>query len=245
MSAHSYSDLGGTPLEHPATGDLRQLTFQNAKRVQQALTASLEKRLLVWMAGRMPRWVNSDHLTALGAAAQFLAAVTYALARFSPRWLIATNFFIALNWLGDSLDGTLARVRDQQRPRYGFYVDHVLDTFGAFFLMAGLALSGYLHWQVALAMLIAFLMFSVEVYLATYTIGRFQLSYWRFGPTELRIALMIGNVALIYHPHATLFGRQFLLFDVGGAIATVIMAVMMVVATVQHTVRLYREERLP
>lgn len=250
MSAHNHSalaypELGGAPTGQFPTRELKQLSFQSARRVQEALSAKLEKRLLVWMAERTPRFINSDHLTALGALAQFLAGVSYALSRFSPRWLIATNFFIALNWLGDSLDGTLARVRDCQRPRYGFYVDHVLDTFGAFFLMAGLAISGYLHWQVAAAMLTAFLMFSVEVYLATYTIGKFQLSYWNFGPTEMRIALMIGNLALLYHPQVTLFGHRFLLFDVGGVIASAVMAVMLVVSAIRHTARLYREERLP
>lgn len=248
MSTHpylAYSDLGGAPAGQFRDRELQQLSFQNAKRVQEAITASAEKRLLIWLARRMPAWVNPDHLTALGATAQFLAGVSYGLARFSPRWLVATNFFIALNWFGDSLDGTLARVREQQRPRYGFYVDHVIDTFGAFFLMTGLALSGYLHWQVAMAMLVAFLMFSVEVYLATYTLGRFQLSYSRLGPTEIRIALMVGNIVLMFHPHATLFGRRFLLFDVGGVIATAVMGAMLVVSAVRHTAQLYREERLP
>jgi phosphatidylglycerophosphate synthase len=239
-----YTDLGGGAAAQLSDSDRRQLGFKTADRIQQAFTAKLEKQALVWMAERMPARINSDHLTALGAVAQFLAGVTYALAGFSPRWLIATNFFIALNWFGDSLDGTLARVRNQQRPRYGFYVDHVIDTFGAAFLMGGLAVSGFLHWTIALAMLVAFLMCSIEVYLATYTLGKFQLSYGKFGPTEIRIALCIGNVALMYRPWVHLFGQQFRLFDVGGVIAVAGMIAIMVVSTIRHTAQLYREERL-
>ncbi len=108
--------------------------------------------------------------------------------------------FLALNWLGDSLDGTLARVRNCQRPRYGFYVDHIADTFAAFFLMGGLALSGYIHPAIAFGLLIAFLMLSIEAYLATYTLGQFQLSYWKFGPTEIRLLLAAGNLALLRWP---------------------------------------------
>ena len=239
-----YTDLGGGAAAQLSDSDRRQLGFKTADRIQRALTAKLEYRALVWMAERIPARINSDHLTALGAVAQFLAGVTYALAGFSPRWLIATNFFIVLNWFGDSLDGTLARVRNQQRPRYGFYVDHVIDTFGAAFLMGGLAVSGFLHWPIAAAMLVAFLMCSIEVYLATYTLGKFQLSYGKFGPTEIRIALCIGNIALMYRPWVHLFGQQFRLFDVGGAIAVAGMIAIMVVSTIRHTAQLYREERL-
>ena len=115
---------------------------------------------------------------------------------------------IALNWLGDSLDGTLARVRGQERPRYGFYVDHMVDIFGAVALMCGLGCSGFLHWQTAIAMLIAFLLLASESYLATYTLSRFQMSQGVFGPTEIRILLIIGNLALLHSPYATLFGHK-------------------------------------
>lgn len=219
--------------------------FQNATRIQEALTASVERRALRWLAERTPRRVGPDHLTLLGLAAQFLAGVSYALAGWNKYFLLLATFWIAVNWLGDSLDGTLARYRQQQRPRYGFYVDHMVDTFGSAFLMLGLAVSGYLHWQVALAMLVAFLVLSVETYLAAYTMADFRLSHGRFGPTEIRLLLMIGNVALLRFPHASLFGYHYLLFDVGGVIASVGMIGMGIVATIGHTRRLYREERLP
>jgi phosphatidylglycerophosphate synthase len=216
--------------------------FVSAPRIHRALTADVEKRLLIWMARRVPPSIGPDHLTMLGFASQLLAGGAYALASRSPGALWLVNLFLFLNWLGDSLDGTLARVRIQQRPRYGFYVDHMVDTFGAFALMTGLASSGYLHWQIAAGMLAGFYVLSIESYLATYTIGRFHLSHGIFGPTEIRILLMIGNAVLTVHPYAHLAGRTFRLFDVGGAIALAGMAIMAVVATVRHTVALYREE---
>jgi len=218
--------------------------FRNATRVQEAITAPFERRVLLGLAQRTPDAIAIDHLTAIGFGAQILAGVFYALSRWNKYYLLLATFFIALNWLGDSLDGTLARYRNRLRPRYGFYVDHMADTFGAVFLMSGLALSGFLHWQVAIGMLVAFLVLSIESYLTTYTLGKFRMSYGLFGPTEIRILLMIGNVALIFRPHAHLMGREFLLFDVGGAIAVAGMIGMAVIATVSHTARLYKEERL-
>ncbi len=218
--------------------------FESATRVQEAITARAEKRALVWMAEHAPRWLNSDHLTLLGLVAQFLTGVSYALARWHRWALVAAMVCIALNWLGDSLDGTLARVRNRQRPRYGFYVDHVIDSFGALFLCSGLALSGYVHPAVAVGMLVAFLLLSIETYLATYALGAFHLSFWKFGPTEIRILLAIGNLVLLFRPVVHIAGREFLLFDIGGAVAIVSMFVMLVVSSIRHTIRLYDEERL-
>ncbi len=218
--------------------------FQSARRVNRSLTASMEKRVLVWMAERAPSWLTSDQLTVLGLSAQIGAGICYALSRYNRYLLLLAVLCIVLNWLGDSLDGTLARIRNQQRPRYGFYVDHIVDIFGSIALMTGLAFSGFLHWQVAIAMLVAFLLLSSESYLATYTLSRFQMSQGFFGPTEIRILLIIGNLALLHSPYSTLFGHRFLLFDVGGAIATAGMLVMAVAVTVKHTVELYRQEPL-
>jgi phosphatidylglycerophosphate synthase len=190
-------------------------------------------------------WLNSDHLTALGFVSLFLAGACYWMSNWNRLWLLAVIVFLVLNWFGDSLDGTLARVRNRQRPRYGFYVDHILDAIGMFFLAFGLAFSGLMTPAVGFAFLIAYLLLSIEIYLATYAIGKFHLSYWRFGPTELRILLAIGNIAALWHPYAKIAGREFLLFDVGIAIGAVGLAVILVQAAVKHTVQLYREEALP
>jgi archaetidylinositol phosphate synthase len=216
--------------------------FQNATRIHNGLTSNPEKRALIWMAERTPRWISSDHLTLLGFIAQVIAGVSYALARWDRYWLLAGIFFLFLNWLGDSLDGTLARVRRQQRPRYGFYVDHIVDSFGGLALMAGLALSGYMHPYIAIGLLVGFLLLSIQSYLATYTLGEFQLSFWSIGPTELRILLSIGNLALLYRP--VIFHGHYRLFDVGGAVGIAGMTAMLIFFTARNTCRLYVEERI-
>jgi len=221
-------------------------TFKDAERKQLSLLASVEKSALVWMARHMPGWVNSDHLTLLGFISMWAAGALYWAASWDRRALLGVIAALVLNWFGDSLDGTLARVRGKLRPRYGFYVDHVTDAIGTFALMGGLALSGCMSPSIAVGLLIAFLLLSIEVYLATYTIGKFHLSFWSFGPTELRVLLCIGNIALyIRGPMATLFGRQFLLFDIGGVIGIIGMGAMLIWSAVRHTRILYNEERLP
>ena len=219
--------------------------FLSARRINQSLTASIEKRALQWMAERAPQWLSSDQLTLLGLGAQVAAGIFYALSRSNRTALLLVILCIALNWLGDSMDGTLARVRRQQRPRYGFYVDHIVDIFGSVALMCGLGCSGLLHWPTAIAMLIAFLLLSSESYLATYTLSCFQLSQGIFGPTEIRILLIAGNLALLRSPYSTLFGHKMLLFDLGGTIAAAGMFAMAILITVRHTAQLYRQEPLP
>src|ERR1700719_947494 len=146
-------------------------SFKSATRIQESLTFALERRALLWLAARMPSRIGSDHLTCLGFTAMMLAGASYLLARWHPIGLLIATFFLAVNWFGDSLDGTLARVRQQQRPRYGFYVDHMVDSVGALALMGGLALSSYMHPLIAIALLIAFLLLSIQSYLAAYALG--------------------------------------------------------------------------
>src|SRR6202035_3121759 len=141
-----------------------------------------ERKALLWLAERLPPFIKPDHLTVLGFVAMFLAGCSYAFGRWTPWGLLLATFCLALNWFGDSLDGTLARVRNRQRPRYGFYVDHMIDSFGALFLMGGLAVSGYIDWRIAMGLLVAFLLLSIESYLASYTLGIFRLSFAKFGP---------------------------------------------------------------
>ena len=219
--------------------------FTPARRINASLTASLEKKALEWMAQRAPRWLTSDQLTALGFAAQLAAAAFYAVARHHSRALLLVIVCIALNWFGDSMDGTLARIRRQQRPRYGFYVDHIVDMLGATALMTGLGFSGFVHWPVAAAMLLGFLLLSGESYLATYALSRFQLSQGLFGPTEIRILLILGSLALLRSSFCTLFGHKLLLFDVGGTIAACGMFGTAILLACRHTAQLYREEPLP
>lgn len=219
--------------------------FRDARRVHESLTARAEKRLLTWMAERAPRWLSSDHLSALGVAAMAAAGTAYWLARSSRWWLLAVVGCLALNWLGDSLDGTLARVRRQQRPRYGFYLDHVLDALGSAFLLAGLAASGYIAPLVALGLLACYLLLMVEAVLASYALGEFRMSFAWFGPTELRLVLALGTLALWRAPMPMVLGVRYQLFDVGGAIAIAGMLAVFGIAAARNTARLYREEPLP
>jgi archaetidylinositol phosphate synthase len=215
-----------------------------ARRVHGALTAGVERRALVWMAERAPGWVTSDGLTALGLAGQCGAGVCFALARWGRGALVGVMVCVVVNWLGDSLDGTLARVRRQERPRYGFYVDHVVDVFGAVALMGGLAASGLIHGWVAAAMLVGFLVLASESYLATHALGRFEMSQGWFGPTEIRLLLIAGVGAAMRSPWVTVLGHRWLLFDVGGVVGAAGMAAMAVGVAVRHTAELYRQERV-
>jgi phosphatidylglycerophosphate synthase len=219
--------------------------FRSAKREQSSLLAPLEKRALLWFAHHMPGWVNSDHLTLLGFVAMLLTGVTYWLARWNRAALAAGIVCLFLNWFGDSLDGTLARVRNRQRPRYGFYVDHMTDSIGTAALVAGMAFSSFMSEWIGLGLLVAFLLMSIQSYLATYALGTFQLSFWKFSPTELRVLLIAGNIALLARgPMAHLAGRTFLLFDVGGVAGLVGMTAMLIVSSIRNTVDLYRLEPL-
>jgi archaetidylinositol phosphate synthase len=223
------------------TGSTPARFFRQAARIQQSILTGPEKRLLISMAERTPSWINPDQLTLLGFVAQLMTGVSYAMAGSNRLWLIAGVGLLALNWFGDSMDGTLARVRHKQRPRYGFYVDHMLDSIGAVALMIGLAFSGYMSPAVAIGLLILFLLLSIQSYLATYTLGEFRMSFWSFGPTELRLLLVLGNLAVFRWPTIL---HHYRLFDVGGAFGIAGMSAMLIYVTARNIVRLYDEERL-
>ena len=211
-------------------------------RVHRSLLADVEKRALIWIAARLPDRIHSDHLTALALLAMVLAGASFWLARVSPAGLWLVVICLAVNWFGDSLDGTLARVRRQERPRYGFYVDHVIDIAGITALFGGLALSSYMTPIVAACLLVAYLLVAAEVFLATATSGTFTMSFLGIGPTELRIILAAGALTLLVQPTSVVFGRTYLLFDVGGVVAAVGLLVTFVVAAVRNTRLLARAE---
>lgn len=220
-------------------------TYQDAVRLQTSLLSAAEKRLLVWIAARLPAWVSSDQLTLLALAAMLGAGLSYGLASAHRGGLVLATVFLAINWFGDSLDGTVARVRNRQRPRYGFYVDHVIDAVGTLFLLAGLGLSGYMTPMVALVLLVAYFLLMIEIYLATAVLHTFRMAVFLVGPTELRILLGIGNIFLLFHPTTTVLGPRLLLFDVGGGAAAAGLFVAFVVSAARNTRTLYLQEPLP
>jgi phosphatidylglycerophosphate synthase len=212
-------------------------------RVHTSILAASEKRLLIQIAQRLPLWINSDHLTLLALAAMALSGAGFALARYDRRALWLVVIALALNWFGDSLDGTLARVRRAERPRYGFYVDHVLDIVGITLLLGGLAVSGFMSPLIALSLLVAYLLVAGEVFLATAVNGVFRMSFAGFGPTELRIVLAIGAIALVGDPRVDLgtFGLV-RLFDFGGIVAALGLTVGLLTAVIRNTLALARLE---
>jgi phosphatidylglycerophosphate synthase len=214
-------------------------------RIHGSLLAAAEKRLLIRIATRLPHWINSDHLTALGGLAMVGAGLSYGLAPFWPPALLFCVVLLAVNWFGDSLDGTVARVRRHERPRYGFYVDHVLDALGILFVLGGLVAGGFLSPAAGAAFLLAYYLLTIEIALATHALGTFRISYWKFGPTELRILLAIGTLQLLRSPWSTIAGHKLLLFDVGVAIGAVAVLATFVIAAVTNTARLFRLEPIP
>jgi phosphatidylglycerophosphate synthase len=212
-------------------------------RQHRSLLATTEKRLLIAIAQRLPLWVHSDHLTGLAWAAMIAASGAYILARWDTRALWLVVVALAVNWFGDSLDGTLARVRRVERPKYGFYLDHVLDIVGATLLFGGLAASGFMSPVIALSLLVAYLLVSGEVFLATAVGGVFKMSFGGVGPTELRILLAIGTIALQNDPHVDFGGLgRMPLFDFGGLVAIGGLGFTLLVSATQNAAALARVE---
>jgi phosphatidylglycerophosphate synthase len=212
-------------------------------RINESLLAQPEKRLLIAIAHRLPSWVHSDHLTGLAMAAMVAASAGFVLARWDPRALWIVVVALAVNWFGDSLDGTLARVRMVTRPSYGFYIDHVLDIVGITILMVGLAVSPFMSPIIALSLLVAYLLVAGESFLSTAVRNVFKMSFLGVGPTELRIVLAIGVLALRNNPQVNL-GRLGVmpLFDFGGLIAIAGLITVLLVSVTMNAVMLARLE---
>lgn len=215
-------------------------------RDHRSVLADAEKRLLIAIAQRLPRFVNSDHLSGLGLAGIVLAGASFALMAVTPMAAYGVPVALALNWFGDSLDGTLARVRNQQRPRYGYYLDHVLDIVGTTALMGGLALSTIIHPLLALGLLIVYLLLCAESYLSTHAAGVFKMSFAGFGPTELRVVLVAGALKVAVTPivHLPWLGSA-RLFDIGAVVALIGMSIAFIVSAARTTTLLYQAEPLP
>ncbi len=175
---------------------MSETSTADAPRSKQFLLAVPEARALEWIARRLPRRVMPDHLTALGVLASIGIAAAYVLSNGDEAWLWAASALLVVHWLGDSLDGTLARVRKAERPRYGFYLDHLVDAFATAAIGIGLGLSPYMLLAVGLAIVVAYLILSINTYLETHAFGVFTLGYGRFGPTEARLILIAVNTLL-------------------------------------------------
>ena len=197
-----------------------------ATRTKTFLLANPEGRVLEWIARRLPRWVMPDHLTALGVLAAIGIAAAYALSNRDPVWLWAASGLLVVHWLGDSLDGTLARVRRIERPRYGYYLDHLVDAIATALIGIGLGLSPHMLLAVGLVIVIAYLVLSINTYLETNTLGVFSLGYGRLGPTEARVGLVVINTLLALGVAPVISGFSVLDVVVLGAAGVMLLALL-------------------
>lgn len=173
------------------------MEIKQAERIQTSILNALEKKALVWLAERQPKWVTSDFLSFIGFCGAVMVASGYALTRISPNFLWLSTAGFLVNWYGDSLDGTLARVRKTQRPVYGYYLDHSLDCIDEMLMFIGLGLSPLMDMRIALLMFISYLLMTVNVSINAHLKGQFRLTYAKLGPTEFRIIAVTVNTVLV------------------------------------------------
>lgn len=201
---------------------------EKAVRIQTSFLNAAEKKALIWLAHRQPRWMTSDILTYIGVAGAAICALGYALSNYDIYWLWLSSFGLVINWYGDSLDGTLARVRQLQRPIYGFFIDHSLDAITVCLMFIGGGLSSIFKMEVAMLMLIGYLVLSIYTYICTIIKDEFLLTYGGgFGPTELRLIIILLNTIVMYTPWVAIrynwFGYEFGVYDIVGFVIAVIL----------------------
>lgn len=184
----------------------------DAVRIQTSILNAAEKKVLVWLAERQPSWMTSDILTYLGTFGAVVIAVGYILSSCDMNWLWLSSLGFVINWYGDSLDGTLARVRNRQRPIYGYYLDHTVDAVNELIIVLGIGLSGMVHLSLALLILALYFMLTVNVSINAHLKKEFRLTYAKMGPTELRIIMIIVNTVLILIPSIGTFSHTFMLW---------------------------------
>ena len=204
---------------------------EKAVRIQTSFLNAAEKKALVWLAHRQPRWMTSDMLTYIGVLGAAVCALGYALSNLSVYWLWLSSLGLVINWYGDSLDGTLARVRQLQRPKYGFFIDHSLDAITVCFMFLGGGLSSIFKMEVAMLMLIGYLVLSVYTYICTIIKDEFLLTYGGgLGPTEMRLVIILLNTVVMYTPWVAirfnLYGYEFGVYDIVGFVIAVILFLM-------------------
>jgi archaetidylinositol phosphate synthase len=216
----------------------------DATREPNFLLARHEKRVLTAIARRLPRWILPDDLTALGVAAAIGICIAYQATNADRAWLWVASALLVVHWLGDSLDGTLARVREIERPRYGYYLDHLVDAISTACIGIGLGLSPYMLLATGALIVVAYLMLSINVYLESYALGRFSIGYGRLGPTEVRVALIALNVALALGAGLDfrMAGIGMTAIDIGGLAVAGLMCALMIGRAVANLRRLRLEE---
>lgn len=210
-------------------------TKADAVRIQTSILNALEKKVLVWLAERQPKWMTSDILTYIGTFGSVVIAAGYILSAWNINFLWLSSLGFVINWYGDSLDGTLARVRKTQRPVFGYYIDHTVDCINEFIMFIGIGLSGLMHFSLAMVILAVYFMLTINVSINAHLKKEFRLTYAKLGPTEFRILAIIANTILaLVRPISEfaltffIFGREFTLasLDIVGIVVLLVLAVI-------------------
>lgn len=219
---------------------------ENSERIQTSILNAMEKKALVWLAERQPAWVTSDMLSYVGVAGALLFVVFCVLANRNIDYLWLAPVGLIINWYGDSLDGTLARVRKLQRPVYGFFIDHSLDALTTCMICAGIGLSPFMRMDVALVILAGYLCMSIYTYLSTIVMSEFRLTYGKLGPTEVRIIIILVCILYIFNPWKDvaweIAGEEWTVFDFIGAAVAVTLFLIYICSMVSDLRRLSRQD---
>jgi phosphatidylglycerophosphate synthase len=220
---------------------------QSHKRINDILLGPLERPALQWLAAHMPTWMTPDLLTIIGILGAVIILTGYVLSNENAAFLWLATFGFVINWFGDSLDGTLARYRKIERPKYGFFVDHTVDAFSQLLIFAGIGLSPYVSFELAMLALVGYLLMSILVYVDTYVTGVFKISYGKLGPTEMRAIAIILNIAFLYVgvPTIDLSFVQISIYDIVTLLIASILILIYIFSTIRRAGELARLERPP
>jgi archaetidylinositol phosphate synthase len=212
------------------------------KRVNDILLGPLERPALRWLAAHMPAWINPDILTGVGILGSVVVFFSYWLTTVDANFLWLASLGLVINWFGDSLDGTLARYRKIERPKYGFFVDHTVDAVSTLLVVFGLGVSPYVKFEIACLALISYLLMSVLVYIRTYVDCVFKISYGRFGPTEVRLIIIIANTVIYFvgNPVIRLWFGAISIYDLIAGIVAALLAMIFVLSTIKQARELAR-----
>ena len=213
-------------------------------RVNDILLGPLERPALKWLASRMPNWVTPDIMTGLGVVASILIFVSYWLSTYDSNFLWLASFGFILNWFGDSLDGNLARYRHIERPKYGYFIDHTVDAFSELMIGLGIGLSPYVRFDIALMALIGYMLMSVYVYITTYVIGVFRISFSKIGPTEFRLMLILANTIIYFvgNPLVELPIGTVTIYDALGIVVAITLFILFIISTITQAIELSKIE---
>lgn len=216
--------------------------IESHTRVHDMLLGPLERPALQLLLARMPAWVTPDKLTGLGVIGAVIVLIGYGLTHIDPHFVWLASLGFVVNWFGDSLDGELARFRSIERPKYGFFIDHSLDTFSMVLVFVGLGISAFVRLDIALLACIGYLLMSIFSYINTLVSGEFQISIAKVGPTEMRAIAILANTLILAfgNPGLDLGFGTLSLFDSIVLLIAVIEIITFVIVVRREAIKLSR-----